>query len=561
MSVYTTKILSERIPKSSSILYVPPEKPLSDIDLIKEITIDGNLNKTQKRDLENIIIKHRTIFDPTLPGYNHAFGPVYASFSFASKARPVAAKIRTPNYGSCQDVLFNQKCQSLKQLGVLIDPVEHGIQPRMTHNSWVVKKPSAANKPWDKCSMKDTRLVVGLDPLNKFLADPPGKVTKTEAIYAALANWEFMGELDFSDFYFQIKFRSNTDADRQKLGYLRIRTATGTMCFSSATMGLLGMDVFQDELTDKVLGDLVLSGNVVKLADNIYFGSNSLQDFVKVFSTILGRCEAANLRLKPGKLKLNIQQADILGLNWNKGRISPSRHKLDPLAECQPPTTVSGLRSWLGSVRFNEVCLPGTKLAEFTKPLDEQIPASRSGKESVTWTPELLTPFKKIQEILKAPLSVVIPKRGDSTFLAVDACTSLPAGGSKLFIQRPGVNGFLPSFNFGCRLPNTVKPWSPCEVEAFFLNKGLEKSEFYTKLTGNPGVVLTDCKPVYQAKQKLDKGQFSSNKRLQSLLNNILAKRYSIQLLSAKLPSSLLKLVDFGSRNPVECKVKVKVYC
>ena len=95
--------------------------------------------------------------------------------------------------------------------------------------------------------MKDTRLVVGLDPLNKFLADPPGKVTKTEAIYAALANWEFMGELDFSDFYFQIKFRSNTDADRQKLGYLCIRTATGTMCFSSATMGLLGMDVFQDE--------------------------------------------------------------------------------------------------------------------------------------------------------------------------------------------------------------------------------------------------------------------------------------------------------------------------
>ena len=156
---------------------------------------------------------------------------------------------------------------------------------------------------------------------------------------------------------------------------------------------------------------------------------------------------------------------------------------------------------------------------------------------------------------------MVIPKRGDTTFLAVDACTSLPAGGSKLFIQRPGVNGFLPSFNFGCRLPQTVKPWSPCEVEAFFLNKGLEKSEFFTKLTGNPGVILTDCKPVFQAKQKLDKGEFSSNKRLQSLLNNVSAKRYSIQLLSAKLPSSLLKLVDFGSRNPVECNLDSCTIC
>ena len=123
-----------------------------------------------------------------MPGYNHAFGPVYASFKFASKARPVPTKIRTPNYGTCQDLLFNQKCQLLKQLGVLIDPIEHGIQPQMTHNSWVVKKPSAVTKSCEQCTVNDVRLVVGLDPLNKFLADPPGKVTKTNYIYASLAN-------------------------------------------------------------------------------------------------------------------------------------------------------------------------------------------------------------------------------------------------------------------------------------------------------------------------------------------------------------------------------------
>ena len=113
-------------------------------------------------------------------------------------------KIGSPNYGSQQDLLFNQKCQILKQLGVLINPLEHGIQPLMTHNSWVVKKPSAASKSWNECSVNDTRLVVGLDPLYKFLSDPPGKVTEPESIYAALANWTYMGELDFTDFYFQI---------------------------------------------------------------------------------------------------------------------------------------------------------------------------------------------------------------------------------------------------------------------------------------------------------------------------------------------------------------------
>ena len=42
---------------------------------------------------------------------------------------------------------------------------------------------------------------MGLDPLNKFLIDLPGPVRaqETESIYTAMANWEYMGELDFSD--------------------------------------------------------------------------------------------------------------------------------------------------------------------------------------------------------------------------------------------------------------------------------------------------------------------------------------------------------------------------
>ena len=249
---------------------------------------------------------------------------------------------------------------------------------------------------------------------------------------------------------------------------------------------------------------------------------------------------------------MNIQNADILGLNWHKGSLSPSLHKLDPLAMCDPPKTVRGLRGWLGAVRFNEICLPGAKLAFLSKLLDEQIPASRSGKEEISWTGDLLHAFKRIQQVLQHPLSVTIPRPGDVVYLATDACTSLPAGGTKLFLKRPGVEGFLPSFNFGCRLPQTLKQWSPCEVEAYFLNKGIEKAEYYTRLTGNDGIALTDCKPVFQAKQKLDRGEFSSSKRLQDLLANISSKHFSLQLLSAKVPSPILKIVDFASRNPVQ---------
>ena len=551
--MYTTK----EVPNTPEVLK-PDKKPISPApktlkDIMKEVKIDGNLPSTEKDIFKNTISQNLEVFQPNLPGYNGAYGQVFASFEFASKTRPLPQKLRLPNYGSIQDSLFNLKCQELEASGVIIDPLANEIQPALTHNAWVVKKPSSSHKSWDQCETKDVRLVVGLDPLNKFLKDPPGKVTKTEQVFSSIAGWQFLGEIDFSDCYFQIPFNQDSRLEKLKLGYLCIRTARGTRCFARATMGLLGMDVYQDELTDRIFGDLVLSNHVSKLADNIYFGANTLTDFQRIFHTILQRCKESDLRIKPSKVSLNVQDSDILGLHWQKGKLSPSQHKLDPLAECDPPQTVRGLRSWLGGVRFNEICLPGSKIAAHSKPLDDQVPSKRSGKDSIEWTATLLHAFRSIQSILKQPISVTVPREGDVIYMATDACTSLPAGGTKIFIKRPGIDKFLPSFNFGARLPTTVKNWYPCEVEAFFLNKGIEKAAHYVRVTNNPAIALTDCKPVYQAKLKLDDGKFSASPKLQSLLTNLSAKRFSIQLLSAKLPSPILKMVDFNSRHPPKC--------
>ena len=547
------------IPPVTKIKSLPTSPPKT--SSVLEIFISPEASEDTKSKLINIASNYQTVFDGTLPGYNGAFGTMYADFNFASRARPSAQKLRSPAYGSNQELLFNEKCQQLQSQGVLIDPQEHNIKPSLTHNSWVVRKPSAASKSWEQCCKDDVRLVVGLDPLNKFLRDPPGKITKTDSIYTAISNWAVMGELDFSDFYFQMKFRNSSERDKDKLGYLCIRTALGTLCFSRATMGLLGMDTYQDELTDKMFGDLVLSGQIVKIADNVYFGAPTINKFLSLFETILSRCLAADLKLKPSKVKLVVTSADILGLHWHNGKLSPSKHKIDPLSSVPPPQTVKGLRSWLGGIRFHEICLPGPQLAALTKPLDEQIPSNRSGKEEVMWDPSLLANFKRIQEIIKTPLAVTIPRKGDQVYLATDACSSLPAGGSKMFLKRPGIDKYLPSFSFGSRLPDTVKDWSPCEVEAYFLNKGIQKAEFYTRSTGNPGIVLTDNKPVFQAKQNLDSGKFSTSKRLQDLLANLSAKRFSVQLMSAKLPSPILAMVDFFSRNPVQCTTPTCTIC
>ena len=207
-----------------------------------------------------------------------------------------------------------------------------------------------------------------------------------DKIYSVLSNWIVMGEVDFTDFYFQIKFRMSSEREKDELGFLciRMRMAQGTLCFSRATMGHLGMDAYQDELTDRLLGELVLQGHVIKWAANIYFGAESMKKFVSLFKNNLGRCSAANLKLKPGKVKLNIKSADILGLHWHDGKLSPSKHKIDPLSTVPPTSTVKSLRSWLGGIRLHEICLPSSCLAALTKPLDDQIPSNRSEEDKIT---------------------------------------------------------------------------------------------------------------------------------------------------------------------------------
>ena len=52
------------------------------------------------------------------------------------------------------------------------------------------------------------------------------------------------------------------EKDKYKLGHLCICTAEGTMCYARAPQGLLGMDVYQDELTDRIFGNLLLDGKL-----------------------------------------------------------------------------------------------------------------------------------------------------------------------------------------------------------------------------------------------------------------------------------------------------------
>ena len=146
----------------------------------------SNLTQKEKQCFIEVVNSHLDTFQSDLTGYNNAFGKVNANFKWAGKTRPIPMKLWAPAYGSHRAMLYNLKCQQLKDKGVLVSTADLDIHPVITKNSWITKNPSAAGKPLEQCAIIDVHLVIGFNPINKYLQDPTQKVTTHATICRTL---------------------------------------------------------------------------------------------------------------------------------------------------------------------------------------------------------------------------------------------------------------------------------------------------------------------------------------------------------------------------------------
>ena len=167
---------------------------------LSKVQIDPGRQLTEKTkdQIVEILQKHENIFQPDLPGYNHAYGKVEATFQWASAARPPANRARMPDYNSKGTELYNAKAKELTQLGVFCKATDIDVQPAFKNNSFLVKKQSAAAKQWDQCGLKDVRMVTAFSQLQKYILTIPAKVVKHDKILQACANWQYMAAVSYT---------------------------------------------------------------------------------------------------------------------------------------------------------------------------------------------------------------------------------------------------------------------------------------------------------------------------------------------------------------------------
>ncbi len=83
--------------------------------------------------------------------------------------------------------------------------------------------------------------------------------------------------------------------------------------YTRAAMGMPEPTEHLDELMCRVLGDMMQSGTVVKLANDLYTGGNMMSELLHTWECILQRFEANNLRLSPEKTEICPMNCTILG--------------------------------------------------------------------------------------------------------------------------------------------------------------------------------------------------------------------------------------------------------
>ena len=189
---------------------------------------------------------------------------------------------------------------------------------------------------------------------------------------------------------------------------------------------------------------------------------------------------------------------------WSNGTLKASPHKLAALSSVAPPSTVQGLRSFVGAYKVLSRVLP--RFAELLDRLD-QATAGKESRDKFVWCDELLLAFKTAQRALVDNRTITIPQPQDALWIVTDGS-----------VKNRGISAKNGSLHlagfFSAKLRKHQVTWLPCEIEALAIGAAIRHFAPYIIQSPHTTEVLTDSRPCVQAYEKLKRGEFSSQLNL-----------------------------------------------
>ncbi|GJY22550.1 reverse transcriptase domain-containing protein [Tanacetum coccineum] len=211
-----------------------------------------------------------------------------------------------------------------------------------------------------------------------------------------LAGNEYYCFLDGFSGYFQIPIDPR---DQEKTTFT---CPYGTFAYRRMPFGLCNAPGTFQRCMLAIFHDMVEKTMEVFMDDFSVFG-NSFQNCLSRLDHMLQRCEDTNLSLNWEKSHFMVKEGIVLGHKISKKGIEVDKAKIDVIAKLPHPTTVKGIRSFLGHAGFyrrfiqdfSKISRPMTHLLEKNTPFifsDDCIRAFQTLKDRLTEAPILIAP-------------------------------------------------------------------------------------------------------------------------------------------------------------------------
>ena len=255
-------------------------------------------------------------------------------------------------------------------------------------------------------------------------------------------------------------------------------------------MGMPGSETCLEELMSRVLGDFIMQGWVAKIADDLYVGGNDPEEALSHWTSVLKALRKNNLGLNASKTFIFPLQTTILGWIWSSGKLRAIFHRLAALSQVQPPSTVQGLRSFIGAYKSLSRVLPG--YAKLLDPLD-QATAGKQSRDKLVWNDSMLLAFEDAQKALNSCKEITMPQPNDTLHIVTDASVKEKGIAATLYILRDGktsITGF-----YSAKLKKHQQGWLPCELEALSIGAAVKHFAPFIIQSKHPVQVLTNSKP------------------------------------------------------------------
>ena len=522
---HTQLVSPNEIVSSPPTFATLPDPPITQVKVIVDPA--GNLSPKQQTMIISTNDKYKEVFSASIGCYNGKSGTFLHKVNMSSSLPP-QRRGRIPMYSRNNLELLQMKFDELYKQGVFVKPEDAGITAEYVSPSFLISKPSGGH-----------RLVTAFTEIGQYAKPQPSVLPKVDDIIRHLATFNYIIKADLSQAYYQIPL------DKSSYKYVGVCTPfKGVYVYTRAVMGLPGSESALEQLLCKILGDLMVEGCVVKIADDLYIGGETPESLNFAWERVLHLLSINNLRLSPSKTVCCPVTTDVLGWQWKQGTLSATPHRLNALSAYQRPKTIKGLRSFIGSYKFLSKVLP--RHSDVLDPL-EKICAGQDSKSLVVWTEGLNQAFENAKNHLKEARTLTLPRPEDRLQIVTDASTSLSGLASTLIVIRDGKP--LLGGVFNAKKSSSQSAWLACEIEALGIAAGIKFFGPYLVQSHHTTEVLTDSKPCVQAYHKFMRGSFSSSPRVATFLSTI--SRYHVRL--SLIAGSNNTFSDYISRNSVQC--------